>query len=165
MDTNGNISVTRDGEGQSLSIAGGSYRILISGEQTGGNYAVIDMLIPPGGGPGPHAHKNIQEIFYVADGEVEFRTEDGKHIAKKGTLVNIPFGGKIHGFKNTSDTVAHLVCTVIPAGLDAFFSEIGTPVEAGTFLPPRVLSAEELNAFRAIGEKYGQVFYPPDFLD
>ena len=43
-------------EGQSLSVVGDTYRILMTGKQTGGEFAVIDMLIPPEGGPGPHAH-------------------------------------------------------------------------------------------------------------
>lgn len=30
-------------------------------KKTADAHAVIDMLVPPGGGPGPHAHKNIQE--------------------------------------------------------------------------------------------------------
>ncbi|MEJ7663753.1 MAG: hypothetical protein WKG07_31590 [Hymenobacter sp.] len=32
---------------------GDTYRVIASGEQTGGAYAVIDMLVPPGGGPAP----------------------------------------------------------------------------------------------------------------
>lgn len=159
-----NITAVKDSEGQSFSIAGGSYRILISGEQTGGNYAVIDMLVPPGGGPGPHAHKDIQEMFYVADGEVEFRMESGKYVAGKGSLVNIPLGGKVHCFKNKTNAFAHLVCTVVPAGLDDFFKEIGKPVETGVFLPAQPPTAEQLKQLTAIGERYDQQFYPPDFL-
>ena len=34
-----------------ISVAGGTYTILVSGEQTGGRYSLIDMLVPPGGGP------------------------------------------------------------------------------------------------------------------
>ena len=131
--TTDTISTIDNGQGQSLSVVGDSYRILISGEQTGGSYAVIDMLVPPGGGPGPHAHKDMQEMFYVVDGEIEFKMEGGKYIAKKGSFVNIPLGGKVHCFKNKTNTLAHLLCTVVPAGLDAFFQEIGTPVEAGVF--------------------------------
>ncbi|MEJ0101988.1 MAG: hypothetical protein WDO19_05245 [Bacteroidota bacterium] len=47
-----NISTIANGQGQSLSVIGDTYRILISGKETNGNYAVIDMLVPPGGGPG-----------------------------------------------------------------------------------------------------------------
>src|SRR3984893_9444090 len=39
-----------------ISVAGGTYTILVSGEQTGGRYSLIDMLVPPGGGPPPHRH-------------------------------------------------------------------------------------------------------------
>ena len=34
-----------------ISVAGGTYTILVTGEQTGGRYSLIDMLVPPGGGP------------------------------------------------------------------------------------------------------------------
>ena len=165
MTTDNNISTVDSGQGQSLSIGGSSYRILISGEQTGGSYAVIDMLVPPGGGPGPHAHKHFQEMFYVVDGEVEFKREGGKYLAKKGSFANIPLGGAVHSFKNTTDKLAHLLCTVVPSGLDSFFQEIGKPVESGTFLPPSPLSPEELVKLKSLGEKYGQEFYPPNYLD
>lgn len=164
MTINKNITTIDNGQGQSLSVVGDTYRILISGEQTGGNYAVIDMLVPPGGGPGPHAHKDVQEMFYVAEGEIDFKMEGGSYVAKKGSFINIPLGGAVHCFKNTTDKIAHLLCTVVPAGLDDFFKEIGKPVETGTFLPPPVLSMEELNKLKSTAEKYGQELYPPDFL-
>lgn len=161
---NKNITTIDNEQGQSLSVVGDTYRILISGEQTGGNYAVIDMLVPPGGGPGPHAHKDMQEMFYVVDGEIDFKKEDGNYTAKKGAFVNIPLGGAVHSFKNTTDKIAHLLCTVVPAGLDSFFKEIGKPVEAGAFLAPQPHTQEELNKLQQLAEKYGQKLYPPDFL-
>ena len=158
------ITVNED-QGQSFSVVGDAYRIIISGKQTEGAYAVIDMLVPPGGGPGPHAHADIQELFYVVDGEIEFKTEAGKYTAKKGAFVNVPKGGQVHCFKNTSTKIAHMLCTVIPAGLDAFFEEIGTPVAAGTFLPPPVLNHDDLIRLTQAAEKHGQKLYPPDYLD
>ncbi|CAH0310153.1 hypothetical protein [Pedobacter sp. Bi36] len=50
-----NIKIINKNEGEYLGIAGGNYRIIISGEQTSGNYAVIEMIVSPGGGPPPHA--------------------------------------------------------------------------------------------------------------
>jgi quercetin dioxygenase-like cupin family protein len=164
MPANKNITTVDNEHGQSISVVGDTYRILISGEQTNGNYAVIDMLVPPGGGPGPHAHKEIQEMFYVVEGEIEFKMEGGNYTAQKGSFVNIPFGGAVHAFKNTSDRAAHLLCTVIPAGLDSFFLEIGKPVEADKFLEPMPPGDEELNKLKSLAEKYGQELYPPDFL-
>ena len=164
MTTNNNITTVDNGQGQSLSVVGDTYRILISGEQTNGAYAVIDMLVPPGGGPGPHAHKDIQEMFYVVEGEIDFKMEGGSYTAGKGSFVDIPLDGAVHSFKNTTDKVAHLLCTVVPAGLEKFFQEIGKRVEANKFLSPMPPTAEELNKLKSIAEKYGQELYPPDFL-
>jgi len=159
-----NIKTISEDQGQTVSVVGDNYRIIISGEQTQGAYAVIDMLVPPGGGPGPHAHAEIQELFYIVDGELEFKTQAGKYIAKKGSFINIPKGGEVHCFKNISNTMAHLLCTVIPSGLDQFFREIGTPTSAGVFLPPPVLDPAELARLRSAAEKHGQKLYPPDYL-
>lgn len=79
-------------EGQSLPVAGDTCRILISGKQTGGAFATIDMLIPPAGGPGPHSHANFQESFYVIDGEVEAKSEASAYTAEKGSFAVIPQG-------------------------------------------------------------------------
>lgn len=165
MMKNKTITSIDNEQGQSLSVVGDTYRILISGEQTNGNYAVIDMLVPPGGGPGPHAHKDMQEMFYVVEGEIDFKMEGGTYKAKKGSFVNIPLGGAVHCFKNTTNDIAHLLCTVVPAGLDAFFQEIGTPIDTGTFLSPPILSMEKLDKLKSLAEKYGQELYPPEYLD
>ena len=151
-------------DGQGLSVVGDSYRIVITGRETEGAYAVIDMLVPPGAGPGPHAHAGFQESFHVLDGEVEVMTEDGSYTAAKGAFVNIPLGGMVHCFKNKTNKVAHLWCVVVPAGLEAFFQEIGQPAAFGTFLPPPPMDQEALKRLQAIAEKYGQKLFPPDYL-
>jgi quercetin dioxygenase-like cupin family protein len=160
-----NITTVNEDQGKHISVVGDTYRIVISGKQTAGEYAVIDMLIPPGGGPGPHAHAGIHEMFYVVAGNIDFKTEAGKYAAKPGSLVNIPKGGEVHSFKNNSNETAHLLCTVIPAGLDEFFEEIGAPVAAGTFLPPPAWNEEELKKIIQLAEKRGQKLYPPNYLD
>ncbi|MBT2563058.1 cupin domain-containing protein [Pedobacter sp. ISL-68] len=159
-----NITIINKNEGEYLGIAGGNYRIIISGEQTSGNYAVIEMTVPPGGGPPPHAHPDIQEMFHVLDGEVEFKTENGKQIVSKDGFVNIPLGGAIHCFKNTSEKPARLLCTVVPAGLENLFQEIGTTVLPGQTLPIPELTAERKAFLKAMDLKYNQQTYPKDFL-
>ena len=152
-------------QGESVSVVGDTYRILVSGAQTGGAFAVVDMLVPPKGGPGPHSHAAMQESFYVVEGEVEVKTKGLTYTARKGSFVSIPSGGVVHKFKNLSHSTAHLLCTVVPAGLEAMFLEIGQPVPAGTFLPPAPMSPSELTRLTAIAEKYGQKLFPPDYLD
>lgn len=152
-------------EGQNVSIMGGTYRILVTGKQVDGAFATIEMVVPPGGGPGPHAHPDFEETFYVIDGEVEVKSEAGTYMAKKGSYVVIPKGGIVHCFKNKSDKMARLLCTVVPAGLENMFLEIGTPIALGDFLPPPPMDPESIKKLIAIAEKYGQKVFPPDYLD
>ncbi|MGI4885442.1 MAG: cupin domain-containing protein [Janthinobacterium lividum] len=150
--------------GPTLSVVGNTYRIVTSGAQTAGAYAIIDMLVPPGDGPGPHAHALIQESFYVLDGEVVFRSETQTYTARQGAVIEIPKGGAIHSFRNESGTLAHLLCVVVPAGLDDFFAKIGQPVAAGQFLPAPPLGPEDLKKLQALAAQHGQEVFPPDYL-
>jgi quercetin dioxygenase-like cupin family protein len=148
-------------EGKKLKIAGGNYRIIISGKQTNGEYAVIEMSVPPGAGPNPHAHSDFTETFFVLEGEVSFKSELGSYTAKKNSFVNIPKGGIVHGFKNRSDKPAKLLCTVTPAGLDDLFKEMEDYLENNS-LDNEPVMKEKMNK---IFEKYGQTIYPENYLD
>ncbi|WP_210515500.1 cupin domain-containing protein [Hymenobacter terricola] len=150
--------------GLAISVVGDTYRVLVSGEQSAGAYAIIDMLVPPGGGPGPHAHAEIQEAFFVIGGEVVVRSETQTYTAKKGAFVDIPTGGAIHSFTNESTAVAHLLCVVVPAGLEKFFAEIGQPVAADAFLPKPELGPDALKELQALAGKYNQEVFPPDYF-
>ena len=88
--TNNSITAVSANEGPSISVIGDTYRIIMESEQTNGAYALIDMLIPPGGGPPPHSHINFQEAFYIIDGEIEVITKEKRYSATKGSYVNIP---------------------------------------------------------------------------
>jgi quercetin dioxygenase-like cupin family protein len=162
---NETLAITGSHDGPSVSIAGGSYRIVISGDQTNGAFAVIEMLVPPGGGPGPHAHPDFQESFYVLEGEIELKTKEKTVTAGKDAFVSIPPGGMVHSFKNKTENTARLLCTVVPAGLDAFFLEAGQPVQPGTFLPPPAPDKEGMKKLEKLALKYGQQLFPPDYLD
>lgn len=159
------ITIVTKEDGLGLSLAGGSYRVVIPGKQTDGAYAVIEMMVPPGGGPGPHAHAGFQESFHVLEGEVEIKTELGTYTAPQGTFANIPLGGLVHCFKNKTQQMARLWCMVVPAGLEEFFEEVAQPAPFGTFLTPSPMTPEILQKLQAVAEKYGQQLFPPDYLD
>jgi quercetin dioxygenase-like cupin family protein len=158
------ITVDPEG-GEILSVVGGNYRVLVSGKQTNGAFSTIEMLVPPQNGPGPHSHARFYESFYILDGEVEVHSEAGSYTAIKGSFVVVPAGGIVHYFRNVSDKLARLLCTVVPAGLEEFFEEIGEPVAAGVFIPPPPMDPESIKKLQAIAQKHGQVLYPPDFLE
>jgi hypothetical protein len=51
--TNNSITTVATLEGDIVSVVGDTYRIIVGSEQTSGAYALVDMLIPPNGGPPP----------------------------------------------------------------------------------------------------------------
>ena len=53
-----------------IGLVGDTYTIIVTGEQTDGRFCVIDMHIPPGGGPPPHRH-DFEETFILLEGEME----------------------------------------------------------------------------------------------
>ena len=163
-DTNYTITAVAPKEGPSVSVLGDTYRIVVGGEQTNGVYALIDMLIPPKGGPGPHSHATFQEAFYILDGEIKVITKEKIYTATKSSYVNIPFDGPVHKFTNETDRVAHIVCITTPAGMEKMFLELGKPVAAGTLLPIPQMTPEELKRLQGIAEKYEQKLYPPDYF-
>jgi len=41
------------------------------------------MTLPPGAGPPPHSHEDIDESFYVLEGEISFNCIKGDNLAKE----------------------------------------------------------------------------------
>ena len=159
------ITAISSEEGYSVSVVGDTHRTIISGQQTNGAYALVEMLIPPNGGPPPHSHVETQEAFYIIDGQIEVITKEKKYSATKGSYVNIPINGPVHKFTNKTDKTAHLLCFLTPAGMEKMFEEVGKPVAPNAFLPPPQMTPEEQKRVQSIAEKYGQKLYPPDYLD
>jgi quercetin dioxygenase-like cupin family protein len=124
-----------------ISLARGSYTILLTGEETGGRYCLIDMLVPPGGGPPSHRH-DFEEMFSILDGEIELTFRGETYKAGVGVTVNIPANAP-HRFTNTSDKPAHLLCMCAPPGQEEFFMAVGDKIESRR-APPPTLSADEL---------------------
>jgi quercetin dioxygenase-like cupin family protein len=130
-----------DGTGmRHISIAGDTYTILLAAKETGGRYCLIDMHVPPGGGPPPHRH-DFEEMFTILDGEIELSFRAEKQRATAGSTVNIPANAP-HSFKNVSDKPARLLCMCTPPGQEEFFLEVGDLVDSRTAPPPK-LSEEE----------------------
>jgi quercetin dioxygenase-like cupin family protein len=163
--TGDSVTAVSEKDGPVVSVLGDTYRFVIGGEETNGAYTLIDMQIPPKGGPGPHSHATFQETFYILDGEIKVITKEKTYIGSKGSYVNIPFKGPVHKFTNETDRTAHMLCLTTPAGMEKMFQEIGKPVEADTLLPIPQMTSEELKRFQFIAEKYGQKLYPPDYFD
>ena len=118
-----------------ISVAGGTYSILVSGEQTAGRYCLVDMLVPAGGGPPPHRH-DFEEMFTLLEGELEFTFRGISQIVRAGSTINVPANAP-HSFRNVSGASAHMLCLCTPAGQEEFFLAVGFPVASRTAPPPQ----------------------------
>ena len=72
-----------------IGLVGDTYTILVTGEETAGRYTLIDMHMPPGGGPPPHRH-DFEEMFTVLDGEVQVTFRGQTMVARTGETINVP---------------------------------------------------------------------------
>src|SRR6516225_10287519 len=129
-----------------IGLVGDTYTILLAGNDTAGRYCLIDMHVPPGGGPPPHRH-DFEEMFSVLEGEIEATFRGEKTIIRAGETVNIPANAP-HRFQNKSAQPARLLCLCSPAGQEEFFKEVGVPVATRTTSPPP-LDAQAEAAFVA----------------
>jgi quercetin dioxygenase-like cupin family protein len=132
-----------------IGLVGDTYTILISGKDTAGRYCLIDMHIPPGGGPPPHRH-DFEESFTLLDGEMVATFRGQKTTVKAGETISIPANAP-HQFHNISDKPARLLCICSPAGQEEFFALVGVPVATRTTPPPPLDEAAQ-KAFRAKAE-------------
>jgi quercetin dioxygenase-like cupin family protein len=123
-----------------VALVGDTYTVLLSGEETAGRYCLIDMNVPPGGGPPPHRH-DFEEMFAILEGEIEFTFRGEPSVVRAGEAVNIPANAP-HFFRNASDRAAHLLCMCTPAGQEEYFLAIGDRVENRNAPPPQLSDAE-----------------------
>jgi quercetin dioxygenase-like cupin family protein len=138
-----------------ISVAGGTYTILVTGEQTAGRYTLMDMLVPPGGGPPPHRH-DFEEMFTILAGEIELTFRGEVQLASAGSTVSIPANAP-HSFKNKSNEAVRLLCMCTPAGLEEFFMAVGDPVGSRTAPPPSLNKeeqAERIQRAKSLSAKY-----------
>jgi quercetin dioxygenase-like cupin family protein len=157
-DPHRHLTVARPDEDPSLphfGLVGDTYTVLVTGDDTAGKYTLIDMHVPPGGGPPPHRH-DFEEMFTVLEGEVEL-TFRGQHlVAKAGETVNVPANAP-HGFRNASPEDVRLLCLCAPSGQEKFFAEVGQPVRSRTEPPPALdeeAQAEFITKSKALAPEY-----------
>ena len=129
-----------------IGLVGDTYTILLNGKDTAGRFCLIDMHIPPGGGPPPHRH-DFEETFTLLEGEIEATFRGAKSVVRAGETIHIPANAP-HRFRNASAAPARLLCICSPSGQEEFFIEVGVPVATRTTAPPELDEAAQAE-FRA----------------
>jgi len=78
-------------------------------------FGIVDVRSAPGGvAPPLHAHARHAEAFFVLEGELTFRLEDGEHRAGRETWVFVP-PEVVHTFAATGDEPARFLDIHVPS--------------------------------------------------
>ena len=108
------------GAGRTVTNAGGSSAELkLVGEQSGGEWAVVEWRVRAGAEPPIHIHTREDEAIYVLEGAITAYVGDEKIEVEAGSYAalpkNVPHGLAVRGEE------ARLLVTLEPAGAEYFF--------------------------------------------
>lgn len=106
---------------------GGFFRVLVSPEQTNGNFALIDFTLPKGSEPPRHVHLREDETFYLLDGSVEFQIGDRVILGEVGQAIFAPRTVD-HQFRIQSEQ-ARMLTLITPGDFANFFREFSAPID------------------------------------
>jgi quercetin dioxygenase-like cupin family protein len=155
------IFTREPGEGEALWWFGVLATIKATAEQTGGRFALVEILAPDGYEGVLHVHHFEDEGFYILEGEMTFYVGEQTIKAHPGSFL---FGPKDvpHAFTVDSGP-ARLLFVLSPAGLEAGIREMGEPARSLTVPPqPEEPSDEaEMERLAAIGARYGAEIVGP----
>src|SRR5215212_10127646 len=150
------------GEGEALWWLGMSATIKVTKEQTGGRYALVEVLAPDGYEAVLHVHHQEDEGFYILEGEMTFYVGEQTIKARPDSYL---FGPKDvpHAFSVDSGP-ARLLFILSPAGMEGLIREMGEPARSLSIPPPPEEPPDEaeMGPLMAIAAKYGgEMLGPP----
>lgn len=149
------VKVVQPGAGRAGDLAPGVGVVFkIDGEDTGGALSIVEHPFAVGALVPPHVHTLEDEISYVLDGEIGFRSEDQEVVLSPGGYIVKP-RGQVHAMWNAGSTPARMIEVISPAGFERFFGELADMTAAG---PP------ELPAIAELAARYELPSAEPDWL-
>ena len=130
------VADPEDANAAHIGLVGDTYTVLLSGKETAGKYCLIDMHVPPGGGPPPHRH-DFEETFIVLEGKLTAKFRRETRTVRGGETIHIP-ANAAHQFHNDSAEPVRMLCICAPAGQEEYFEQLGTRVGSRTASAPRL---------------------------
>jgi mannose-6-phosphate isomerase-like protein (cupin superfamily) len=124
------------------------WNVLMSADETLGEFTLLEQIIPAGAGPPAHVHERQAEGFYVLSGELELTVGADERVVRAGAgaAVWVPKSTR-HSFRVVSDEDARLLNFYAPGGFDDHLPFYGVEATAQT-LPPADLGVSVLDRER-----------------
>lgn len=132
--------IVHPGDGRYDDLGGCGARLMVSSEESGGGFALVEHPIPARHLAAPvHRHHDEDEYSYVLEGTLGALLGDDIVFAGAGDLVFKP-RNQWHTFWNAGDTPCRILEIISPGGFEHFFAEVTDSAES-----PGVLSARYRN--------------------
>ena len=142
------VLLGRAGDSPAYWYRGVLWDVLMSADQTLGEFTFLEQIIPAGAGPPAHIHERQAEGFYLLSGEVEFVVGPDDEVvrAEPGSAVWVPKSTR-HAFRVVSEEDARVLNFYTPGGFDDHLPFYGVEATART-LPPADLGVSVLDRER-----------------
>lgn len=119
------MPVQTDTQTEELMFLGTRARILVSGEDTNGAFALVDKIEVPAGQMSPlHVHHSEDEGFYVIEGEARLSLPGRELTLRPGDFFLAPRGVP-HTYRAGDEGARWLVAST-PAGFERFVASAAT---------------------------------------
>ncbi len=118
-----NPKIVKNDAGHKLNVLGDNQNIKLTGNDTNGQFTLIEQHNEPGVGIPPHIHENEDEVFQVIQGQVEVRIGEQTTILNAGDLIFCPRGVP-HSWRVVGEEKAKAMLSIFPAGLETMFEEL-----------------------------------------
>ncbi len=138
----------RAGDSPAYWYRGGLWNVLMSADDTLGEFTFMEQIIPAGAGPPAHIHERQAEGFYILSGELELVIGHDDQVVRAGagSAVWVPKSTR-HAFRVVSDDDARVLNFYTPGGFDDHLPYYGIEATAQT-LPPAGLGVSVLDRER-----------------
>lgn len=123
------LYVRRAGPNNAFRSFGWLATILVSGGDTGGHFALIEVVAERGAAPPRHVHHREDETIYVLEGEITVHADGAEVPVPAGATMVLP-RGREHSFVVESPE-ARMLTLVSPAGFEDMILELKGPAEPG----------------------------------
>lgn len=107
----------------SVDFPGQVARVLLSGEESAGQFVIFQLDLQPGFGAPEHHQPDEDEWWFVLEGELDIVIGDQKARVGPGASAYAP-RGCTHSFMNNGDRVAKMITMNSPAGHERFFEAV-----------------------------------------
>jgi mannose-6-phosphate isomerase-like protein (cupin superfamily) len=130
--------VLQPGEAGGVSLLGQRIDCLV-GEGQAQQCSIFELRVEPGFDVGAHYHTQMEEYFYVLEGEADLRCGDRKVRGGPGTFVFVPKGAP-HSYGNPGNTPVRLLLVTSPPGFEKYFAEMADLYAGGTRPDPETIA-------------------------